>query len=51
MEQGRVMSDYPLTWVSIAMVELLQTLAAYRATTRLIVLEATGGYQALAAKR
>ena len=31
------------------LVELLQTLAAFRATTSLIVLEATGGYQALAA--
>lgn len=32
------------------LVELLQTLAAYRAETSLIVLEATGGYQALAAR-
>lgn len=30
--------------------ELIQTLTAFRATTRLIVLEATGGYQALAAR-
>jgi transposase len=30
--------------------ELLQTLTAYRATISLIVLEATGGYQALAAR-
>lgn len=32
------------------LVELQQTLAAYRAETSLIVLEATGGYQALAAR-
>ncbi|MGB3311331.1 MAG: IS110 family transposase [Nodosilinea sp.] len=32
------------------LVELLQALAAYRAATSLIVLEATGGYQALAAR-
>jgi transposase len=32
------------------LVELLQTLATYRAETSLIVLEATGGYQALAAR-
>jgi transposase len=32
------------------LVELLKTLAAFRATTRLIVLEATGGYQSLAAR-
>lgn len=32
------------------LVELLQTLVAYRATTHLIVLEATGGYQVLAAR-
>lgn len=30
--------------------ELIQTLAAFRVTTRLIVMEATGGYQALAAR-